>query len=83
MILPDKTIAYVWSFKDTMATIPYRIELRPGAQPRKVCNCPAFSYSGGKTCKHIRTLMEKKRDGTLLSDERFQITDYGRQVLKL
>lgn len=83
MNLPDRTIAYVWSFTDDMMTIPYRIELRPGAQPRKVCNCPAFSYSGGKTCKHIRTLREKVRDGTLLEDEHFQVTEYGKTILKL
>ena len=79
----DKTIAYVWSFKNDMADIPYRIELRPGAQPRKVCNCPAFSFSGGRTCKHIRVLKEKINDGTIFTDEHYQITEYGKKLLKI
>jgi hypothetical protein len=77
-----ETIAFVWSFNNKMNDIPYRIELREGAKPRKTCTCPAFSFSGGKTCKHITALKAGVKDKSILSDERFQLTDFGKQYLK-
>lgn len=79
----DETICFVWSFLDKMSDIPYRIDLKAGAKPRKVCTCPAFSYSGGSTCKHLITMRQEAKDGTLLTDDRYQLTDFGKKLLKL
>jgi hypothetical protein len=76
-------IAFVWSFRDQLAEIPYRIEQTAGTRPRKTCTCPAFSYSGGSTCKHLQALKKGIKDGTILTNDKFQLTAYGKESLGL
>ena len=78
------TIAYVWSFReDADQDIPYRIDLWPGAKPRMTCTCPSFVNRGRHTCKHLVTLREEARNGLLLFNQKFQVTDFGKTHLKL
>jgi hypothetical protein len=84
----DELIAYVWSFREA-SDIPYRIMLRTymdnnNREKRKwSCNCPSFVNRGRKVCKHLTTLKEEAKDGTLLADRRFDVSDFGKKVLKL
>lgn len=79
----DELLAHVWSFSSDLAEDPYMIVLKPGAKPRKICTCPRFIYSGSKTCKHLATLRQKVKDGTILQDDRYKLTDFGKEYFKL
>jgi hypothetical protein len=83
-------IALVWSFKNKLQDIPYRITHKPLVKTNGLrilnmrCNCPAFNFQGkGKSCKHLTALKEGVNNKTIEDDERFTLTDYGRQVLNL
>lgn len=90
MYLGENVVAQVWSFKNDMQEIPYLI-MRVGSHKKQggsgykwSCSCPSFSYYGrGVTCKHLITLKAKAKDGTLLNDNHFIISDFGMEVLKL
>lgn len=85
----NETVAYVWSFSNKMSDIPYIVS-RTGS-PKSMggkginwkCSCPAFTNRRLKTCKHILALAQAAKDGTLLSDNRFNITDFGLKIFKL
>jgi hypothetical protein len=83
------TIAYVWSFSNKMQDIPYRIDrhgepkVDGGRGVYWTCTCPAFVNRGGKTCKHLISLRSLSKDRAILNDDRFQITDIGKKILKI
>lgn len=89
MVTNDNTIAIVWSFTNDNMDIPYRINCSgktkaDGGNGRKwECNCPSFTKRGGKTCKHLITMREEARSGAILADKRYQLTEYGLEILKL
>lgn len=72
----DNVLALVWSFSNEMQDIPYRIEL---VAKRYSCTCPAFTHR--KYCKHLGAWREGAKDGSILKDDRFNVTDYGKQVI--
>lgn len=85
----DNVVALVWSFKDKMKDDPYHI-CRYGSSKKEggtgykwTCSCASFIYGGSRTCKHLINLRKEARDGTLLSDDRYKISEYGMKVLKL
>jgi len=78
------TIAFVWSFNEkSNQDIPYRIDLWPGAKPRMTCTCPSFANRGRQICKHLTVMKEEARNGLLLFNQKFQVTDFGKEYLKL
>jgi hypothetical protein len=86
----EEMIALVWSFRDKLQDIPYRITHRTnvkmhGAKITNMhCNCPAFTYQGkGKTCKHLTALKEAVADKSIENDDRFNLTPYGRALFDL
>lgn len=85
----DNVVAVVWSFKDPNKEIPYHITCSgktkgQGGNGRKwECNCPSFTKRGGKTCKHLITMRQESKSGSLLADKRYQLTQYGLEILKL
>lgn len=87
--MDQETISLVWSFTNDHKDIPYRIsrtgrsKKEGGSGVRWSCNCPSFSYRGGKTCKHLILMREQIKNGLILSDNRFAVTEYGMEVLKL
>jgi len=85
----EEQIAIVWSFKNDLAEIPYKI-ISKGSTKKDggkgiiwSCSCPHFVNRGKRTCKHLTTLKEKAKDGTILSDDRYQLTDIGKAILKV
>ncbi len=87
--MDQETVALVWSFSNQHKDIPYRIsrlgrsKKDGGSGIRWNCNCPSFSYRGGKTCKHLVLLKQQVKNGEILSDNRFSITEYGLEILKI
>lgn len=85
----DRTVALAWSFTNDLKDIPYTIS-RTGAPKSEGgkgtewrCSCPAFVNRGGKTCKHLISLREGAKSGSILADKRFTLTEFGIKVLKL
>lgn len=74
----DHVLSLVWSFTNDMVDIPYRVSYE---DKKYSCNCPQFTFR--KVCKHLTTFRTAAKDGTLFSDKRYNITDYGRQFLGL
>ena len=84
----EQTVCLVWSFRDKLQDIPYRIDLKStanksGKYSYLKCNCPASNYRGGKTCKHVTALNLAVKDNSIENDERFNLTDFGRLHFKL
>jgi hypothetical protein len=84
----EELIAYVWSFRDA-SDIPYRI-MRKGTPKREggngakySCNCPHFVNRGKTTCKHLKTLIDEAKTGALLHNSHYNLSDFGKKVLKL
>lgn len=88
MLSHDATVAIVWSFSNDNLDIPYRISCTgqtksEGGNGRQwKCNCPSFTKRGGKTCKHLITMRQESKSGAILADKRFQLTEYGLELLK-
>jgi hypothetical protein len=90
MYLGENVVAQVWSFKNDWQEVPYRI-MRVGSHKKQgggsykwTCSCPAFSYRGrGVTCKHLISLKEKAKDGTLLYDNHFILSGFGKEIFKI
>ncbi len=76
--MADNVIAKVWSFSDALQKIPYTIET--DSRGHMICSCPS-SRLRKQTCKHISTLVEQCRNGTILTNEQYRITDYGIRFL--
>jgi hypothetical protein len=72
----DNVLALVWSFTDELQSIPYRIELNA---KKYSCTCPAFTHR--RNCKHLTTFREGMRSGSIHTDNRYNLTDYGKEVL--
>ena len=87
--MDQETVALVWSFTNDNKDIPYRIsragrsKKQGGNGVRWSCNCPSFSYRGGKTCKHLILMREQIKLKKIQFDSRFSITEYGMEVLGL
>lgn len=85
----DSTVALVWSFTNDFKDIPYSIsrignlKSEGGKGIIWKCTCPVFTNRGNKNCKHIITLWEKVKLGTIFLDKRFTLTEFGIKVLKL
>lgn len=85
----DQTVALAWSFTNDFKDMPYTISRigNPKSEGGKgtvwKCTCPAFANRGGKTCKHLITLREEAKSGSILADKRFTLTEFGIKVLKL
>ncbi len=47
------------------------------------CTCPAFVNRGRRTCKHLAALKEEAKNGSILSDRRFQVSTIGKVILKI
>jgi len=81
--MDQQTVALVWSFTNENKDIPYRItkvgksKKEGGSGVRWQCNCPSFSYRGGKTCKHLILFRQQSKNGQIKNDPRFTLTDYG------
>lgn len=74
-----ETVALVWSFKDQFKDDPYIVRY---VKNKWSCTCPHHTFRKA-TCKHILSLRSGSKDRSILNDDRFKITDYGRDVLKL
>jgi hypothetical protein len=87
--MDKETVTLVWSFTNDNKDIPYRIsrvgrsKKENGNGVRWTCNCPSFSYRGGKTCKHLILMRQQVKSGQILNDNRFSVTEYGMEVLGL
>lgn len=87
--IDHETIALVWSFRDTIQEIPYRISYNESTNTHGKksvywrCTCPAFTKRRGYTCKHLTTLKEEVKEGIILSDDRYRITSLGKKILKI
>lgn len=75
-------LAQVWSFSNEDNNIPYLISYEQGKRSIKMqCNCPAYSYR--KKCKHILGLKQGLEDGSILQNEKYNLSDIGMSVLKI
>ena len=72
----DNVLALVWSFTDELQQIPYRIEYH---SKKYSCTCPAFTHR--RNCKHLITFREGMRSGAIHTDSRYNLTDYGKEVI--
>lgn len=81
----DNVVALVWSFIDQMKDDPYRICCYQATDGKKswTCSCASFIYGGSRTCKHLIGLRKEAREGSLLADNRYKVSDFGMKVLKL
>lgn len=79
-------IAFVWSFTDKTAPIPYQItrdglpKAEGGDGVRWHCTCPHHTQRG-VICKHLRLVWRDAAQG--LVDVRVELTHEGRHVLRL
>jgi hypothetical protein len=84
----DNIVATVWSFKNDFQKIPYKIyytgtsKREGGAGQKFVCSCP-HSAIRKAICKHVLSFKGAIKDKSILSDTRFNISDYGMSVLGL
>ena len=79
------TVALVWSFRNTDQSIPYRICCYQSSGGKKswTCSCASFIYGGSRTCKHLIGLRKEAREGSLLADNRYKVSEFGMKLLKL
>lgn len=88
MFFGENVIAQAWSFSNDMKDIPYLIK-RTG-KPKALggtgykwsCTCPSSRFRKS-TCKHILTLRESASLGFLPLDKRFNVSDLGKEILKI
>ncbi len=87
--MDQETVALVWSFTNENKDIPYRIsrlgktKKQGGSGVKWYCNCPSFTHRGGKTCKHLILFREQIKNGQILHDRRFTVTDFGKELYSL
>jgi hypothetical protein len=78
-------VAQVWSFTGGNNDIPYYIRRIGEAKDsggngiKWTCSCMAFSRRSN--CKHLNIMRETVKDGSILYDERFILTEFGKKVL--
>lgn len=87
--MDQETVALVWSFTNENKDIPYRItkfgkaKKQGGHGVKWQCNCPSFSYRGGKTCKHLILFRQQIKNGQIVNDPRFTLTEFGMDLYQL
>jgi hypothetical protein len=85
----SNVVALVWSLTNQWKEMPYTISRNGknkkdgGSGVEWKCTCPSFIHRGQKTCKHLSLLKSGAKDGSILFDNRFNITDFGLEILKL
>jgi len=73
----ENVVALVWSFSNSFSDIPYRISFIK----KFACSCPAFRFR--QTCKHISTLKDHLKNNSIHTDDKYSISDYGKEILKI
>jgi len=78
MFFGPNVIAQVWSFsKDN--DIPYLLSF----DGRMKCSCPSHSQWRRRVdCKHISAFKDAAKNGTLMLNDKFTLSDLGFEFLK-
>lgn len=85
MFMGDCVVCQAWSHTDDSQEIPYLIRRlgKPASQGgtgyKWYCNCP----SRQNPCKHISVLKAAAKNGTILFDKRYTLSDFGREIFSL